>query len=191
MAKPLRLPGVEERRMLQELEIRLLVRPTQLARWNRLVKEWHSLRSASLVGKQCRYAVRYRGKSVALLGLSEAALHLVFRVEEVAEARGWPTSALRRDGCGKISVGSLRRSVCLEAISVRLFCLGGAATTQWVFSGGQFGYKEIYGVTPVSLRSARKRHPWRISVVRCGRASESVGERKRVSHPQPAAVMVC
>ena len=47
------------------------------------------------------------------------------------------------------------------------------------------------GVTPVSLRSAKRRHPCQILVVRCGRASETVGERKLVSQPQPAAVMVC
>jgi hypothetical protein len=75
MAKPLRLPGVEEQRLLEELEIHLLVEPTQQARWNRLVKERHYLRSASLVGEQCRYAVSYRGKWVALLGWS-AATHL-------------------------------------------------------------------------------------------------------------------
>jgi hypothetical protein len=46
-------------------------------------------------------------------------------------------------------------------------------------------------VTPVSLRSAKTRHPCRISAVRCGRASETVGERKLVSQPQPAAAMVC
>jgi hypothetical protein len=76
MAKPLRLPGVEEQRMLEELEIHLLVEPTQQARWNRLVKERHYLRSASLVGEQCRYAVSYRGNWVALLGWSAAAWHL-------------------------------------------------------------------------------------------------------------------
>jgi hypothetical protein len=46
-------------------------------------------------------------------------------------------------------------------------------------------------VTPVSLRSAKKRHPCWISVARCGRESETVGERKLVSQPQPAAAMVC
>jgi formylglycine-generating enzyme required for sulfatase activity len=46
-------------------------------------------------------------------------------------------------------------------------------------------------VAPVSLRSAKRRHPCQISVVRCGRASETVGERKLVSQPQPAAAMVC
>jgi hypothetical protein len=49
----------------------------------------------------------------------------------------------------------------------------------------------IIRVTPVSLRSAKKRHPCWISVARCGRESETVGERKLVSQPQPAAAMVC
>ena len=48
MAKPLRLPGVEEQYVLDELEIQLLVEPAQQARWNRLVKERHYLRNATL-----------------------------------------------------------------------------------------------------------------------------------------------
>jgi hypothetical protein len=62
MAKPLRLPGVEEQRVLDELEIQLVMEPAQQARWNRLVKERHYLRNATLVGEQCRYAVSYRGQ---------------------------------------------------------------------------------------------------------------------------------
>ena len=46
-------------------------------------------------------------------------------------------------------------------------------------------------VTPVSLRSAKKRHPGRISAVPCGRLRETGGERKLVSHPLPAAAMAC
>ena len=46
----MRRPGVEEQRMLDELEIRLLVKPAQQARWNRLVKEQHYLRSARWLG---------------------------------------------------------------------------------------------------------------------------------------------
>jgi hypothetical protein len=41
MAKPLRLPGIEEQRVLDELKIQLLVKPAQQARWNRLVKKRH------------------------------------------------------------------------------------------------------------------------------------------------------
>ena len=68
MARPLRLPGMAEQRVLDELKIQLLAKPAQQARWNRLVKKRHYLRSASLVGEQCRYAVSYRGKWVALQG---------------------------------------------------------------------------------------------------------------------------
>jgi hypothetical protein len=92
VAKPLRLPGVEEQRVLDELEIQLLVEPTQQARWNRLVKERHYLRSASLVGEQCRYAVSYQGHWVALLGWSAAAWHLGPRDEWL----GWSEEQRRR-----------------------------------------------------------------------------------------------
>ena len=92
MAKPLRLPGVEEQRVLDELEIQLLVESTQQARWNRLVKERHYLRSASLVGEQCRYAVSYQGHWVALLGWSAAAWHLGPRDEWL----GWSEEQRRR-----------------------------------------------------------------------------------------------
>ena len=76
MAKPLRLPGVEEQRVLDGLEIQLLVEPAQQARWNRLVTERHYLGNATLVGEQCRYALSYQGQWVALLGWSAAAWHL-------------------------------------------------------------------------------------------------------------------
>ena len=92
MAKPLRLPGVEEQRVLDELEIDLLVAPTQQARWNRLVKERHYLRRARLVGEQCRYAVSYQGQWVALLGWSAAAWHLGPRDEWL----GWSEEQRRR-----------------------------------------------------------------------------------------------
>jgi hypothetical protein len=92
VAKPLRLPGVEEQRVLDGLEIHLLVKPAQQARWNRLVKERHYLRSASLVGEQCRYAVSYQGQWVALLGWSTAAWHLGPRDEWL----GWSEEQRRR-----------------------------------------------------------------------------------------------
>jgi hypothetical protein len=92
MAKPLRLPGVEEQRVLDELEIQLLVKPAQQARWNRLVKERHYLRNANLVGEQCRYAVSYQGQWVALLGWSAAAWHLGPRDEWL----GWSEDQRRR-----------------------------------------------------------------------------------------------
>jgi hypothetical protein len=92
VAKPLHLPGVEEQRILHELEIHLLVEPAQQARWNRLVKERHYLRSASLVGEQCRYAASYQDQWVALLGWSAAAWHLGPRDEWL----GWSEEQRRR-----------------------------------------------------------------------------------------------
>jgi len=68
------------------------VEPTQQARWNRLVKERHYLRSARLVGEQCRYAVSYQGQWVVLLGWSAAAWHLGPRDEWL----GWSEEQRRR-----------------------------------------------------------------------------------------------
>jgi hypothetical protein len=50
MAKPLRLPGVEEQRVLEGLEIQLLLEADQQERWNRLIVEQHYLQSATLIG---------------------------------------------------------------------------------------------------------------------------------------------
>jgi hypothetical protein len=76
MAKPLRLPGIEEQRVLDELKIELLLDEGQRERWNQLVVQEHYLHNATLVGEQLRYAVSYQGQWVALLGWSAAAWHL-------------------------------------------------------------------------------------------------------------------
>jgi hypothetical protein len=79
MAKPLRLPGIEEQRVLDELEIHLLLEPDPQERWNQLVIDQHYLHNATLVGEQLRYAVSYQGQWLALLGWSAAAWHLGLR----------------------------------------------------------------------------------------------------------------
>jgi hypothetical protein len=79
MAKPLRLPGTAEQRVLDELEIALLLEPGAQARWNQLMVEGHYLHNATLVGEQLRYAASYRGQWLALLGWSAAAWHLAAR----------------------------------------------------------------------------------------------------------------
>jgi len=76
MAKPLRLPGVEEQRVLDELEIQVLLDGQQQERWNQLIVEQHYLRSAKLVGEQLRYVASYQGQWVAVLGWSAPAWHL-------------------------------------------------------------------------------------------------------------------
>ena len=79
MAKPLRLPGVEEQRVLNELEIDLVLEPGQQRRWNQWVIDQHYLHNATLVGEQLRYAVSFQGQWLALLGWSAAAWHLGLR----------------------------------------------------------------------------------------------------------------
>ena len=79
MAKPLRLPGIEEQRLLQGLEIELVLEPGRRDRWNQLVVEQHYLHNATLVGEQLRYVVSYEQQWLALLGWSAAAWHLKLR----------------------------------------------------------------------------------------------------------------
>ena len=79
MAKPLRLPGIEEQRVLEGLEIQLLLARDQKEHWNRLVAEEHYLENATLVGEQLRYAASYQGQWLALLGWSAPAWHLQAR----------------------------------------------------------------------------------------------------------------
>ncbi len=79
MPKPLRLPDIAEQQVLDELEIELVVENPKRERWNQLVVEQHYLHSATLVGEQLRYAVRYQGRWVALLGWNAPAWHLRLR----------------------------------------------------------------------------------------------------------------
>ena len=79
MAKPLRLPGIEEQRILDELEIHLLVERDPKDRWNQWMVEEHYLHNATLVGEQLRYAASYQGQWLALLGWSAPAWHLQAR----------------------------------------------------------------------------------------------------------------
>lgn len=76
MAKPLRLPGVEEQKLLAGLEIKLLVEREQQKQWNTLIIQRHYLRNATLVGEQLRYVASYQGQWLALLGWSAPAWHL-------------------------------------------------------------------------------------------------------------------
>lgn len=85
MAKPTRLPNLDEQARLDQLRVRL-IRPQEQGRWNRLVCRHHYLRSADLVGEQLRYVViDGKGQWVALLGWSAAAWHLKARDQWI----GW------------------------------------------------------------------------------------------------------
>lgn len=91
MAKPLRLPGIEEQRVLEGLEIHLLLEAEQQQRWNHLIVEQHYLHSARLVGEQLRYVASYQGQWMALLGWSAPAWHLKAREQWV----GWAEEQLQ------------------------------------------------------------------------------------------------
>ncbi len=76
MSEPLFLPKHEQPSVLHELEVRCLVDPAEIQRWNDLVCEHHYLENANMVGEQLRYAVTFRGQWLALLGWSAASFHL-------------------------------------------------------------------------------------------------------------------
>lgn len=61
MAKPFRLPGIEEQQVLDELQLHLILAPQERHRWNQRVIAEHYLHHATLVGEQLRYAASYRG----------------------------------------------------------------------------------------------------------------------------------
>jgi hypothetical protein len=83
MPKPHRMPNPDEQAVLEELQVEL-VAPGQKDRWNRLVRKHHYLKSADLVGEQLRYVVTdAKGRWLALLGWSAAALHLKARDQSI------------------------------------------------------------------------------------------------------------
>ncbi len=79
MAKPFRLPGIEEQQVLDELQLHLILDPQERHRWNQRVMAEHYLHNATLVGEQLRYAASYRGQWLALVGWSAPAWHLAAR----------------------------------------------------------------------------------------------------------------
>src|SRR2546423_12907795 len=75
MVKPIRLPDVEEKAVLNDLVVRPLTEDER-PRWNELICAHHYLKNATLVGEQVCYIAEYRGQWLALLGWSAAARHL-------------------------------------------------------------------------------------------------------------------
>jgi hypothetical protein len=83
MPKPQRMPGPDEQVVLDELQV-VLVSAKQKAKWDRLVRQHHYLKSARLVGEQLRYVVTDgRGRWLALIGWSAPALHLKARDQSI------------------------------------------------------------------------------------------------------------
>jgi Domain of unknown function (DUF4338)/DDE_Tnp_1-associated len=83
MPKPQRLPNIDEQSLLKGLQVRL-IRADEKAQWNKLVRQRHYLKNARLVGEQLRYVVTdARGRWVALLGWSAAAMHLKARDQSI------------------------------------------------------------------------------------------------------------
>jgi hypothetical protein len=79
MPKPRRLPTPDEQSLLKELEVRLIL-PVERLQWDKLVCRHHYLKNARLVGEQLRYVVTdAKGKWLALIGWSAAAMHLKAR----------------------------------------------------------------------------------------------------------------
>jgi len=76
MSETFSLPKCELPSVLDGLEVRLLVDPADIQRWNDLVCEHHYLKNANLVGEQLRYAVAFQGQWLALLGWSAASFYL-------------------------------------------------------------------------------------------------------------------
>ena len=87
MAKPRRMPNPDEQAVLEELQVKL-ISLQEKSKWNQLVRKHHYLKSADLVGEQLRYAVTdAKGRWLALLGWSAAALHLKARDQSIEWSR--------------------------------------------------------------------------------------------------------
>jgi hypothetical protein len=77
------MPNPGEQVVLDELRVDLIP-AKQKAKWDRLVRQRHYLKSARLVGEQLRYVVTdARGRWLALIGWSAAALHLKARDQSI------------------------------------------------------------------------------------------------------------
>ena len=75
MAQPIRLPNVQEQQVLNALVVSP-ISGEERPRWNELVRQYHYLRNATLVGEHLCYVAEYEGQWLALLGWSAPARHL-------------------------------------------------------------------------------------------------------------------
>ena len=71
-----RRPTADEQIVLSGMTVTLLERPQDIRKCDQILVEHHYLKSAKLVGEQLRYAVRWKGKWLAVATWSAAALHI-------------------------------------------------------------------------------------------------------------------
>ena len=81
-----------EQRILENGHLRLLTRPEDVTRCDKLIVQHHYLHSVSLVGEHLRYAFVYRGQWLAVATWSSAAFHLKDREAFI----GWDPEQCRR-----------------------------------------------------------------------------------------------
>jgi predicted transposase YbfD/YdcC len=74
-----RRPTADEQTVLLGMSVKLLVRPKDIQKCDRMLIEHHYLHSAQLVGERLRYAVTWKGQWFAVATWSAAALHLKAR----------------------------------------------------------------------------------------------------------------
>ena len=87
-----RRPSADEQTVLLGLSVKLLVRPKDLQKCDRMLIEHHYLHSAQLVGERLRYAVTWQGQWFAVATWSAAALHLKARDQFI----GWTEEQRRQ-----------------------------------------------------------------------------------------------
>jgi hypothetical protein len=75
----------DEQAVLDQVQVRLLSKPNEVARCDELILEHHYLHDATLVGEHLRYAATYKGQWLAVATWSGAALHLKARDQFI----GW------------------------------------------------------------------------------------------------------
>ena len=71
-----RKPTLDEQKVLEGLQVRLVVSPKEIKRFNDLIVQEHYLQNAQLVGEHLRYVATFKGEWLALASWSAAALHI-------------------------------------------------------------------------------------------------------------------
>jgi len=93
MGKPKRRHvSVDEQKILEHLQVRVLTLKKEMARCDDLIVKYHYLHEATLVGEQLRYVATYKGEWLAVATWSGAAFHLKDRDQYI----GWDFEQCRR-----------------------------------------------------------------------------------------------